>query len=461
MIKNLFEKKEDHISFFGTDGIRGKINQDPLTPETIVKIAIATSRIIPSTTKRPVVVIGKDTRLSGYMVEPALTSGFVSMGVDVLLAGPLPTPAIAMLTKSLRASLGIVISASHNYFQDNGIKIFGPEGYKLSDEQEAEIEYYLNQPFIHQRAEACQFGRAKFIKDAKGRYIEFAKNTFPKHQNLKDFKIVIDCAHGAAYKVAPSILWELGATIIEVASQPDGININKDCGAVSPNFIAQKVVDHKADIGFALDGDADRLIVVDEKGHIMNGDLIIAMIAKLWKKKNILAHNKVVTTIMSNSSMEDYLKNIGVGMIRTPVGDRHIITKMREKGYNLGGEQSGHIICTDYNLTGDGMVAALQILSLLAEENKPLSEVAHLYTPYPQFSENIHYQGRNPLHAACVQKKIKAIEKEIYNQARLLIRLSGTEPLIRIMTESQNDKLAKDTILQVSTIISEYLVNRA
>jgi phosphoglucosamine mutase len=437
--------------YFGTDGIRGRVNEEPLTVETIVKIAMAAAKIVPKTTRRPIVVIGKDTRLSGYMLEPALTSGFIGMGMDVIIAGPIPTPGISMLVRSLRADLGIMISASHNPYEDNGIKIFAADGYKLSDETELQIENYIDNP--PERAQPAGFGRAKRLRDVGGRYIEFAKNTFPKGMSLNGLKIVLDCAHGAAYKVAPRVLWELGAEVIEIGTDPNGFNINEGCGAMHPETMAKSVIEHNADLGIALDGDADRVIIANEQGHVIDGDTIISMVAKFWQKTGQLKNNCVAGTVMSNLSMERYLKSIGINMVRTPVGDRYVVEAMKQHGLNVGGEQSGHILLTDYATTGDGIIAALQTLALLREEDKPLSEVCHLFTPFPQIMRNVKYKQHNPLDNVKVRAAIKDGEQKLNTQGRLVIRPSGTEPVIRIMAEGEDAALINSVVDDIAEVI--------
>ena len=381
---------------FGTDGIRGTANSEPMTPETALKVAMAVGESLHNGTHKHLVVIGKDTRLSGYMLEPALTAGFITMGMDVVLVGPLPTPAIAMLTRSLRADIGVVISASHNPFGDNGIKLFGPDGYKLSDDFEARIEAAMSKGPTR-RAAPSDLGRAKRLDDAGGRYIEFVKQSFPKGLRLDGLRVVVDCAHGAAYKVAPTVFWELGAEVFPIAVAPDGFNINRDCGALSPENMRQEVLARRADIGIALDGDADRLIVADERGVILDGDQLMALIATNMAHGDRLQGGALVATIMSNLGLERRLAKQGIGLHRTAVGDRYVVEKMRSLGCNLGGEQSGHIILSDYATTGDGLIAALQVLAAIVETGRRASEVCRIFEPVPQILRNVRFgQGKKP-----------------------------------------------------------------
>ena len=402
------------------------------------------------------VVIGKDTRLSGYMLEPALASGFISMGMDVIMVGPMPTPAVAMLTRSLRADLGVMISASHNPFHDNGLKLFGPDGYKLSDEIELEIERRMDNGYADHLVPSEKLGRAQRLKNAVGRYMEFAKNTFPKNQRLDGLKIVVDCANGAAYRTAPSVLWELGAEVVAVGVSPNGKNINEKCGSTYPELICENVVLHGADIGIALDGDADRLIICDEKGQVIDGDQLIATVATYMKSMGHLKGDSVVTTIMSNLGLEKYLETIGVDLIRTRVGDRYVVEAMREKGLNLGGEQSGHIVLSDYATTGDGLIAALQVLSVLVNTGKRVSEICNLYEPYPQLLKNVRYaQGTDPLTIPRVKEAISEGENQLNGCGRVVIRKSGTEPLIRVMAEGQDDKLITSVVDDIVATVEE------
>ena len=423
---------------FGTDGIRGTANTEPMTAETALQVAMATGRYFRRGEHRHLVVIGKDTRLSGYMLEPALTAGFISMGMDVILLGPMPTPAVAMLTRSLRADLGVMLSASHNPYQDNGIKLFGPDGYKLSDAVEAEIEASVESGNGAGLSAPERLGRARRLNDEQGRYIEFAKQTFPRDLRLDGLKIVVDCAHGAAYKVAPTVLWELGATIVPLGVNPDGTNINRNCGAVHPQAMCEAVVTHGADFGLALDGDADRVMISDEKGRLLDGDQLMALVANSWRRARRLKGRGVVATVMSNLGLEIYLKQKGIKLIRTPVGDRYVVEKMRADGYNVGGEQSGHIILSDYATTGDGLIAALHVLAVIVGRDKPASEVGRMFTPLPQLLKNVRFGRADPLSDAEVKRAIKDGEKRLGGNGRVLIRKSGTEPLIRVMAEGDN-----------------------
>lgn len=429
---------------FGTDGIRGTANTEPMTAETALKVGMAAAAHFLRGSHRHRVVIGKDTRLSGYMIEPALTAGFVSMGMDVFLVGPMPTPAIAMLTRSLRADLGVMISASHNPFGDNGIKLFGPDGYKLSDAGETEIEERIDATL--DLASPERLGRAKRIDDAQGRYTEHVKRTFPKGRTLDGLKIVVDCANGAAYKVAPEVLWELGADVVPIGVNPDGFNINRDCGSTHTATLCEAVVAHGADIGIALDGDADRVLISDEKGQLVDGDQLMAVIARHWSEAGRLKGNGLVATVMSNLGLEQYLSGLGLDMIRTQVGDRYVVEHMREYGFNIGGEQSGHIILGDYGSTGDGLVAALQVLSVLVTADRPVSEVCRPFEPLPQLLRNVSFSGGQPLDDAAVKKSISVGEKRLAGTGRLLIRKSGTEPLIRVMAEGEDADLVSAVV---------------
>lgn len=418
-----------------------------MTAEIAMRVGMAAAKHFTRGEHQHRVVIGKDTRLSGYMLEPALTSGFISMGMDVIMVGPMPTPAVAMLTRSLRADLGVMISASHNPFYDNGLKLFGPDGYKLSDEIELEIEDRMDNGYADNLVPSAKLGRAQRLNNAVGRYMEFAKNTFPKEQRLDGLKIVLDCANGAAYRSAPSVLWELGAEVVAIGVNPNGININEKCGSTYPSLICETVVLHNADIGIALDGDADRLIVCDENGQIIDGDQLMATVAKYMKENGTLRNNAVAASIMSNLGLEKYLQSIGVDLVRTPVGDRYVVEAMREKNLNLGGEQSGHIVLSDYATTGDGLIAALQILSVLVTSGKPVSEVCSLFTPYPQLLKNVRYGlGANPLDNKDVKAAIMNGENRLNGSGRIVIRKSGTEPLIRVMAEGPDDKLITSVV---------------
>ena len=438
---------------FGTDGIRGLANSEPMTAETALKAAQAASIALRRGTHRNKVVIGKDTRLSGYMLEPALTAGFTSMGMDVVLVGPLPTPAIAMLTQSLRADLGVVLSASHNPYQDNGIKFFGADGYKLSDEVEAEIERLMSMPLNGHLVASQDLGRASRLNDESGRYIEYVKNTFPKDLRLDGLKIVVDCANGAAYKVAPRILYELGAEVVSIGVTPNGTNINKDCGATSTAAMQEMVVRQGAHLGIALDGDADRLIMCDEEGAVIDGDQIMALIATSWRNSGKLAGGGVVATVMSNLGFERHLKSIGADLIRTAVGDRPVVEKMRSGGYNVGGEQSGHIILGDYSTTGDGLIAALQVLAVIIQANKPVSEVTRVFKPVPQILKNVRLETMVALNTPALQDAMAKAEQELGETGRILVRKSGTEALIRVMAEGDDEKLVKSVVERLSSMI--------
>lgn len=439
---------------FGTDGIRGKANVAPVTAETALQVAMATALVLRRGDHRHKVVIGKDTRLSGYMLEPALTSGFISMGMDVVFVGPMPTPAIAMLTRSLRADLGVVISASHNAYQDNGIKFFGADGYKLSDDIQDQIELMVQSPMTKKLVPSAKLGRASRLNDEKGRYIEYVKNTFPKDMRLDGMKIVIDCAHGAAYKVAPRIFYELGAEVIPVGVQPNGANINEKCGATSPALMQETVVKHGADIGFALDGDADRLIMCDEKGQIVDGDQIMAMIARSWQQSGQLKGGGVVSTVMSNLGLERFLKTLNLTLKRMPVGDRYVVEHMRSNNFNIGGEQSGHIILGDYSTTGDGLIAALQVLSVIRKSNGNVaSEVCSVFSPVPQVLVNVRYQSAFSMESRSSLKAIQKAEKKMGEDGRILVRKSGTEPLIRVMAEGDDEMLVKAVVQELCDFV--------
>jgi phosphoglucosamine mutase len=431
--------------YFGTDGIRGRAN-GLITAELALKVGQAVGLIFQNGEHRHRVLIGKDTRLSGYMIENALTAGFTSVGMDVLLTGPIPTPGVAMLTRSMRADLGVMISASHNPSDDNGIKLFGPDGYKFTDEIEKQIEELLDSDLTKRLAGAPKIGRAKRIDGVQDRYIEFAKRTLPRALEFEGMRVVIDCANGAAYKVAPAALWELGAEVFTLGVEPDGFNINKDCGSTSPEALIAKVREMRADIGIALDGDADRVAIVDEKGHVIDGDQLLAVVAESWMEDHRLAKPTVVATVMSNLGFERHLKNLGVELARTPVGDRYIIEHMREGGFNLGGEQSGHIIMSDYATTGDGFVAALQVLAVVKKHGRPVSEVCHRFDPLPQVLKNVRYRAGKPLDDAKVKSVIEAAEQRLNGHGRLVIRPSGTEPVIRVMGEGEDKILIEEIV---------------
>ncbi len=440
---------------FGTDGIRGTANTEPMTVETAMMVAKAAARQFRRGDHRHLVVIGKDTRLSGYMLEPALTAGFIAMGMDVTLLGPLPTPAVAMLTRSLRADLGVMISASHNPYQDNGLKLFGPDGYKLSDQVESEIEAYVRDGGRDGLAAPDKIGRARRLEDAQGRYIEFVKQTFPRGMRLDGLKIVVDCAHGAAYRVAPTVLWELGATVVPLGVSPDGLNINRNCGATSPQAMCEAVVAHGADLGIALDGDADRVMISDERGRLLDGDQLMALVANSWRRTRKLRGRGVVATVMSNLGLELYFKQKGIKLIRTQVGDRYVVEQMRADGYNVGGEQSGHIILSDYATTGDGLIAALHVLAVIVERNKPASEAGNVFAPLPQLLRNVRYGQANPLDDGDVKRAIKDGETKLGETGRVLIRKSGTEPLIRVMAEGENDVLVASVVDSIVSSIEQ------
>jgi len=431
---------------FGTDGIRGKANVEPMTAETAMRVAMAAGCHFTRGDHRHLAIIGKDTRLSNYMLEPAIQSGLISMGMDVVLVGPMPTPAVAMLTRSLRADVGVMISASHNLYEDNGIKLFGPDGYKLSDKVEEEIEGIM-QNGLSERLTGVQYlGRARRLEDAPGRYIEFVKHTFPRGLSLDGLKIVVDCAHGAAYKVAPQVLHELGAKVIPMAVEPNGVNINLNCGAISPEAMQSMVRENGADLGFALDGDADRLIVCDETGSILDGDQVMALVASTWHDSNKLTGGGVVATVMSNLGFERFLENIGLDLVRTQVGDRYVLEHMRKHGYNVGGEQSGHIILSEYTTTGDGLIAALQVLAALVDSDAGLSEIGRAFEPFPQTLRNVRVNNERTLDNDLVKRAIADGESRLGKEGRLLVRLSGTEPLVRVMAEGPNKSIIKNTV---------------
>jgi phosphoglucosamine mutase len=441
--------------YFGTDGIRGRANDSVLTPEIAMKAGMAAGRIFTRGQHRHRVVIGKDTRLSGYMIESALVSGFTAVGMDVFQFGPLPTPAVAMLTRSLRADIGVMITASHNPFHDNGIKFFGPDGQKLSDAVELQIEKLMDGGLEAGLATGGAIGRAKRIDDSQARYIEFAKRTFPRNLRLEKLRIVIDCAHGAAYKVAPEVLWELGADIVPMGVSPDGTNINLECGSTAPEAMCAKVREVRADFGIALDGDADRVVMADEEGRIIDGDQILALIAKSWSKSGTLKGGGLVGTVMSNQGLDRYLKTLGLGLARAQVGDRYVLEEMKKGGFNVGGEQSGHIILSDFATTGDGLIAALQVLAVLAEEGKAASQAAHLYEPLPQVMENVRFRKGSPLEDARVKSSIDAGSAKLGASGRVLVRKSGTEPLIRVMAEGDDEKLVRAVVRQIAAAIEE------
>ena len=430
---------------FGTDGVRGKSNVFPMTGELALRLGIVTGYLFRNMNKnkdRHQIIIGKDTRLSGYMIENALAAGFTSVGMDVIFVGPLPTPAMAMLTRSMRVDLGVMISASHNPFYDNGIKMFAPDGYKLSDEMEQQIERMLDGDLSSLLVPSEQIGRITRLESARGRYVEFVKSAFPKDLRLDGLKVVVDCANGASYKVAPSVLWELGAEVIPMGVSPNGCNINDNCGALYPEAMCKEVVRQKADIGISLDGDADRVIISDENGRIVDGDQIIALIAVDWQERGMLKDNTVVTTVMSNLGLEKFLASKGIKMLRSAVGDRYVVEMMMQKGLNLGGEQSGHIVLGAYATTGDGIMAALELLSFMVRKRKKTSEVIDFFKPYPQVLKNVRLESREKVQAVLENPAVKAAiaraETELNGSGRILIRKSGTEPLARVMAEGED-----------------------
>lgn len=431
--------------YFGTDGIRGRAN-GVITPELALKVGQAAGLVFQRGDHRHRVVIGKDTRLSGYMIETALVAGFTSVGMDVMLLGPMPTPAVAMLTPSMRADLGVMISASHNPFEDNGIKLFGPDGFKLNDDVERAIEALIDGELHKKLAGSRDLGRAKRIESVHARYIEFAKRTLPRNVTLDGLRVVVDCANGAAYRVAPETLWELGAEVIAIGVDPDGFNINHDVGSTAPAALAAKVRELRADIGIALDGDADRVLIVDEKGQSVDGDQLMAVVARSWKDDDRLTQPGIVATIMSNLGLERFLGGIGLGLARTAVGDRYVLEHMREHGYNLGGEQSGHIIMSDYATTGDGLVAALQLLSVVKRQERPVSEVCHCFDPLPQILKNVRYRSGTPLQQDAVVTAIAHGRERLGETGRVVIRPSGTEPVIRVMAEGDDRSLVTEVV---------------
>jgi phosphoglucosamine mutase len=441
-------------TYFGTDGIRGRAN-GVITPELALKVGQAAGLLFQRGEHRHRVVIGKDTRLSGYMIETAMVAGFTSVGMDVLQLGPMPTPAVAMLTRSMRADLGVMISASHNPYDDNGIKLFGPDAFKLSDEVESEIEALIASDLSKRLASSPNLGRAKRIESVHARYIEFAKRTLPRHVTLEGLRVVVDCANGAAYKVAPEALWELGAEVIPIGVEPDGFNINRDVGSTAPDALARKVRELRADIGLALDGDADRVLVVDEKGCMVDGDQLMAVVARSWRDDGRLAQPGIVATIMSNLGLERFLHTLGLALVRTAVGDRYVLEHMREHGYNLGGEQSGHIILSDYTTTGDGLIAALQLLTVVKRMGRPVSEVCHCFEPLPQVLKNVRYRDGQPLQKDSVVTAIDSARERLGKGGRLVIRPSGTEPVIRVMGEGDDRDLVNRVVDDVVDALSK------
>ena len=440
--------------YFGTDGIRGKSNTFPMTPDVAMRVGLAAGKLFRRGDHRHRVVIGKDTRLSGYMLENALVAGFTASGMDVFLLGPIPTPAVAMLTRSLRSDIGVMISASHNPYEDNGIKLFGPDGFKLSDEIETQIERLIEADMSRLLAKSESIGRAKRIDGVHDRYIEFAKRTMPRDVSLSGLRVAIDCANGAAYKVAPAALWELGAEVITLGNEPNGHNINLDCGSTHPVALAKKVHEVRADIGIALDGDADRVLIVDEKGAVVDGDQLMAVIAESWSGDSRLSGGGIVATVMSNLGLERFLADHGLQLDRTRVGDRYVVEHMRAKGFNVGGEQSGHIVLSDFATTGDGLVAALQILACVKRMDRPVSEVCRRFEPVPQLLKNVRISGGKPLENKHVQQAIQSAEEELADGGRLVIRPSGTEPLIRVMAEGDDKDMVERIVDKIVDVIS-------
>ncbi len=441
--------------YFGTDGIRGYANKSPMTAETAMKVGMAAGVAFKRGNHRHRVVIGKDTRLSGYMIENALVAGFTAAGMDVFLLGPVPTPAVAMLTRSLRSDIGVMISASHNAYHDNGIKLFGPNGFKLSDEIELEIERLMDTDLTPQLASGHNIGRAKRVEGVHDRYIEFAKRTLPRKMSLEGLRVVVDCANGAAYKVAPAALWELGADVVTIGAEPDGININAECGSTHTAALSRKVNEVRADIGIALDGDADRVIIVDEKSNVVDGDQLMAVMAQSWKENEKLSGDGVVATIMSNLGLERFLGDHGMNLARTAVGDRYVVEHMRKNGYNVGGEQSGHIVLSDYCTTGDGLIAALQVLSVVQGWDKPVSEVCSRFEPVPQILRNVRYSEGDPLKDKLVKESISEGKNRLANTGRVVIRASGTEPLIRVMAEGDDAGLVRNVVDDICTTLQK------
>jgi phosphoglucosamine mutase len=440
--------------YFGTDGIRGRAN-GVITPDLALRVGQAAGIIFTRGEHRHRVLIGKDTRLSGYMIENSLVAGFTSVGMDVLLTGPMPTPAVGMLTRSMRADLGVMISASHNPYDDNGIKLFGPDGFKLSDEVEQQIEALVDSDLATKLAKGTNLGRAKRIDGVQDRYIEFAKRTLPKNLSLGGMRIVVDCANGAGYRVAPEALRELDAEVISIGVEPNGVNINHECGSTEPAALCQKVKEMRADIGIALDGDADRVLICDERGRIVDGDQLLAVIAESWQADGLLAKPGIVATVMSNLGLERYLEKLGIALARTPVGDRYVLEHMREHGFNVGGEQSGHIILTDHTTTGDGLLAALQVLAVTQRRKEPVSQVCHRFDALPQVLKNVRYKSGKPLENAQVRTAIKNAEHRLNGQGRLIIRPSGTEPVIRVMGEGDDKVLIEEVVDGIVDALTE------
>ena len=441
-------------TYFGTDGIRGRANQ-AITPDLALKVGMAAGLAFQRGDHRHRVVIGKDTRLSSYMIENALSAGFLSVGMDVLLTGPIPTPGIAMLTHSMRCDLGVMISASHNPYADNGIKLFGPDGLKLSDAVESEIEALLNAELSGRLAGPADLGRAKRIDGVQDRYVEFAKRTLARNLTLDGLRVVVDCANGAAYKVAPQALWELGAEVISVGISPDGFNINHDVGSTSPALLIDKLRETRADVGIALDGDADRVVVVDEKGQLVDGDQLLAVIAQSWAEEGRLDGGGIAATVMSNLGLERFMTGLGIKLVRTAVGDRYVAEAMRENGFNLGGEQSGHIIMSDFTTTGDGLIAALQLLAVVKKLDRPVSEVCHRFEPLPQILRSVKTGGGKPLESSRVRKMIDDANGRLAKTGRLVVRASGTEPVIRVMAEGDDRALVQEIVDELVDALGE------
>ena len=444
--------------YFGTDGIRGRTNAHPMTSAMMLQVAMATASVVRKSRGRDHmdrVVIGKDTRLSGYMLEQAMSSGFIAMGMDVFLIGPIPTPAIAKLTRSLRADVGVMISASHNTYQDNGVKLFGPDGFKLDDTIEQAIEARIDQDLSSELAASENLGKAAHMDDALGRYIESLKRSIPRHESLEGLKVVVDCAHGAAYKVAPQVLWELEADVITIGNAPDGRNINNGYGATDTGRLQEAVVDHGADLGIALDGDADRLIMVNERGEKVDGDQIMAALALWFKEREILRGGGLVATVMSNLGLERLMAANDLTLARTAVGDRHVVDYMRRNGFNVGGEQSGHLVLSDYASTGDGLLAALQILSIIKHKNIPAGEVLNLFEPLPQILKNVPFSGLSPLQSDTVQNEIQGAQGRFNGAGRVLVRPSGTEKVIRVMAEGDDSALVENVVNDLCAVIEK------
>jgi phosphoglucosamine mutase len=441
--------------YFGTDGIRGRANSFPMTADIAMKVGMAAGTAFRRGGHRHRVVLGKDTRLSGYMIENAMVAGFCAAGMDVFLLGPVPTPAVAMLARSLRADIGVMISASHNSYQDNGIKLFGPDGYKLSDEIEDRIEALVAGEGETVLAGSDALGRAKRIDGVHDRYIEFAKRTLPRSMSLAGLRVVVDCANGAAYKVAPAALWELGAEVVAINDEPNGFNINEDCGSTHPQGLSKKVHEVRADIGIALDGDADRVVIVDEKGKVVDGDQIMALIGQTWHDAGRLSGGGVVATVMSNLGLERFFGDMKLSLERTKVGDRYVVEHMRAHGFNVGGEQSGHVVLSDFSTTGDGLVSALQVLACIKRQDKPASEVLKKFEPVPQMLKNVRFSGGKPLEEAGVKAAIEDARSRLGSKGRLVIRPSGTEPLIRVMAEGDDQGLVEKVVDDIVGVIAE------